>query len=196
MTSFTAALPATSSRPPGSVHFVRTGPGRGVVTIRQPRCRCRYVIREFAADRGRAFHFAKCDPGSDRTVDRYDVFVADPHSGEFDLCSCKGAERFGRCKHLAAARAVAAGGWLADSVPADRRAPATQQPGAPRAPDAPRAPVPARAGCRLPAESPPSDDCGTANVTASQPSPCPPAGAGQRSAAPQPAGSQPEEIAP
>ncbi len=103
-----AKLPATKSSPTNSIIFIETIPGHGVLTIRQKRPpEAGYSVAEFAADGGRAFRLEKLDAGSDATEEGYEVFVGDGQSGEFSRCCCKGFERFGHCKHVEAAQALA-----------------------------------------------------------------------------------------
>ena len=102
-----AKLPATKSSPTNSIIFIETLPGHGVLTIRQKRLDSRYSVSEFACDGGRGFRLEKLDAGSDATEDAYEVFVKDGQSGEYSRCCCKGFERFGNCKHVESAQALA-----------------------------------------------------------------------------------------
>ncbi len=61
---------------------------------------------------GRAFRLIKPEgePGTDAEADGYEVFVH--RGGQDHRCCCKGFERWGSCKHVLAALALIANGWV------------------------------------------------------------------------------------
>lgn len=81
----------------------------GVLVVRekkrlvQPWDVSRYAVVELAFDQGRRFKLTKAD----RTV--YHVLLP---GGGTDRCDCTGYDRFGRCKHTEALRAVERAGGL------------------------------------------------------------------------------------
>jgi hypothetical protein len=133
MTTFTEVLPATLSNPHAGIDWTPgVFPGCGVLSIKQKRCYCSYVVTEFACGwDGRAFRMRKVEgqAGSDAEGESYDVFC---HRGRQDhRCDCKGFE-FGRgkpCKHVLSALALIENGWLdLTAEPAGDPAPATDCP--------------------------------------------------------------------
>jgi SWIM zinc finger len=112
-TTKTEALPATKTEPNAGIDWTPTGTGTGLLVIKQKRLYVTYTVTEFpTAWDGRAFHFEKFTEGSDRDSEAYDVFCS--RNGQDQQCQCKGFT-YGRgrpCKHIAAAQALIANGWI------------------------------------------------------------------------------------
>lgn len=121
--TLTEVLPATKTDPHGAVRFTPSDPdlpvlvdglpAAGELEIQGKRNVCRYSVVEFPSGwDGRAFRFVKAggEAGSDPTESAYDVFVC--RNGQDCLCQCKGFQRWGHCRHLAAARALIENGWV------------------------------------------------------------------------------------
>ena len=63
----------------------------------------RYWVESIPSDFGAAFRFEKIEPDGS-TGETYEACA----DGERGHCDCKGHERWGHCKHVDAARAIAA----------------------------------------------------------------------------------------
>jgi hypothetical protein len=101
--------PADPSDPPAAGDL----PPAGLLRIDQRRASCHYTVTEFPTGwDGRAFHLAKPDgeSGTDPEAGSYDVFVGRNPADR--TCQCKGFERWGRCKHVLACRALIENGWV------------------------------------------------------------------------------------
>lgn len=86
-------------------------PAAGTVRIMMGKVSCGYTVTEFPVSwHGRGFHLEKLGTGTDADESGYDVFCG--ANGQDKMCSCKGFTRHNRCKHLAAAEALLANGWL------------------------------------------------------------------------------------
>lgn len=114
MTTYTEVLPATTSSPARAITWEPSHvAGRGTLTISDRRCCCRYQLTELPTEwEGRSVRFEKAEgqTGTDREEESYDVFI---HRGGQDRrCCCKGFERHGHCKHIAAVIALLENGWL------------------------------------------------------------------------------------
>ena len=118
MTTFTADLPDTKSETGAGIEFLRAEgvqtPKAGLLRIVQRRCTCTYaVVERYSSWRGgRAFELKKVDgdAGSDATEERYWVFVAEKPDNS--VCGCRGWNRHGHCKHLAALTILVESGQL------------------------------------------------------------------------------------
>jgi hypothetical protein len=110
--TFIEALPKTLSSKHSGIRWTpaETTAG-GLITILTDRSATEYAVVPFGADGGRGFHLAKITAGTDAEVDSYAVFchATDP---AFDLCGCRGFQRWGGCKHRDAARALIENRWL------------------------------------------------------------------------------------
>jgi hypothetical protein len=69
-----------------------------------------YFVREIPSDIGMAAEFSELDGSGDQYQTSVDP-EAEPESGA-DHCCCPGHERYSRCKHVAALRALIAQGRL------------------------------------------------------------------------------------
>ncbi|HEY2908670.1 MAG TPA: hypothetical protein VGI99_00400 [Gemmataceae bacterium] len=120
-----AALPSTKSSRANAVHYTPTGPDRGTAIIDQTGKGkiAEYAIVEFHADGGRGFRISNRAGGADA----YAVFLPFEELADsgmaFESCDCRGFERFGHCKHIAAIRAIVDRGLIA--LPTVTPAPAT-----------------------------------------------------------------------
>lgn len=111
--TMTEVLPATKSSDHNALSWTAgERKGTGSLTVHTARASCCYTVTEFDTDWGRGFHLAKLTPGSDAESEAYDVLVCrDPRQSR---CDCKGFT-YGRgkpCKHVAAALALIANGWV------------------------------------------------------------------------------------
>src|SRR5262245_21329109 len=112
--TLTEVLPTTRSNPHAAIRFTPGEfQGSGTLHIDQTRASVAYVVTELPCGwDGRAFGFRKFagEPGTDRTEEAYEVFVG--RNGQDAMCGCKGFSRHGHCKHVEAARALIANGWI------------------------------------------------------------------------------------
>jgi hypothetical protein len=114
MATLTEVLPATKSSEHNAMNWTPGEvPGRGSLTVHTARASCCYRVTEFGTDWGRAFRLVKDGTaGADATSESYDVLVCRDPRGH--RCDCKGFI-YGRgkpCKHIAAALALIANGWV------------------------------------------------------------------------------------
>src|SRR4051812_28824101 len=112
MTTFHEVLePAKSTRHRGIRWTPDDGSPAGALRIDTDRSTASYAVEEFPCGwDGRSFRLAKLDASSDPEADGYEVFCA--RNGQDHRCCCKGFERTGDCKHLAAALALIENGWV------------------------------------------------------------------------------------
>jgi hypothetical protein len=83
----------------------------GTLTYQAKEEFARYRVTEFPTDlAGRAFRCEKVRGGSDKEETAYDVLTGD--AGEPDACTCKGFQRYQRCRHLDCLRDLLAEGRL------------------------------------------------------------------------------------
>lgn len=110
--SFTATLPARKSSKNGTAVRFTAGAnaGTGLLLLGAGRTATEYLVVEFAADGGRGFRLAKVTPGTDAEADGYDVFAC--VKGGAPKCECRGAVRWGSCKHSDAVAELLASGQL------------------------------------------------------------------------------------
>jgi hypothetical protein len=113
-TTLTEVLPATRSNPHAAIRWT---PGEfqgcGTLEIQNTRSVCRYILTELPTGwDGRAFKLLKPlgESGTDISEDAYHVFCG--RNGQDRQCDCKGFSRHGHCKHVEAARALIANGWV------------------------------------------------------------------------------------
>lgn len=107
-----AAIKWTPAEPddPFAPH-VGTLPAAGVLVIESRRASAVYAVVEFPTGwDGRGFQLEKTAGGTDDGQSGYSVFCG--RNGQDVQCVCKGFERWGRCKHIAACEALIANGWL------------------------------------------------------------------------------------
>lgn len=108
--TFTATLPARKSSKGTEIKFTAgANAGTGLLEIGSKRAVTEYLVVEFAADGGRGFRLAKVTPGTDAEADGYDVFACGTSAPK---CECRGAIRWGSCKHADAVAELLASGQL------------------------------------------------------------------------------------
>jgi hypothetical protein len=112
MATFIEALPATKSSTTNTIRFTPSATAMGgLLTIDTKRSRAEYLLAEFHATNGRAFHFAKLTSGTDPESESYTVLCVKPGHG-YDSCECRGFHRHGHCKHVEAVKAILENGWM------------------------------------------------------------------------------------
>jgi hypothetical protein len=116
--TLTELLPATKSSRHSAIRFTPgTFPGTGELAIDDVRSSTRYAVAGLPCEfDGRAARLVKLTAGTDREAEGYSVFCAAPGSRDHDSCECKGFYRHGRCKHVAALRAMLDNEWLMRSA--------------------------------------------------------------------------------
>lgn len=93
------------------------GPQAGFVKIEGKRDSTVYCVTEFPASWGRGFFLSKfvsqpgTRAGTDKDAESYSVLCS-KDGPEKDSCECRGASRWGHCKHRDAIRSLLANGWL------------------------------------------------------------------------------------
>lgn len=115
MPTFSELLPATATHEHNGIRWTPEPDRRGCGLLRifTGKTVVAYAVTEFATPwDGRGFRLVKDGAGTDPESDGYDVFVH--RGGQNHSCSCKGFT-YGRgrpCKHIEAALALLANGWV------------------------------------------------------------------------------------
>lgn len=92
-------------------------PQAGFAKIEGKRDSTVYVVTEFPTTWGRGFFLSKfvskpgTRAGTDKGAEGYSVLCS-KDGPEKDVCECKGAVRWGHCKHKDCIRTLLANGWL------------------------------------------------------------------------------------